>query len=1479
MLLKENNPWLGLESYSVDDAYRFCGRDHDIEVVSNAIYDNFITTIYGISGAGKTSLLNAGLTPALKAKNYLPIRVRLQHNVSMSYSMQIINSVIAAVDSVDGEIEYDGELSLETVADNEKLWFFIHTRSFWTKDNYPMRPVIFIDQFEEIFTQNEECSKISAFFDLINSIQYDTPPANTKLLLEENTGYFDLRDNTSRIVFIIREDFLARLEDHSYGIAALRRNRIGIKQMNGHQALEVILNPSSKLIDRKGAIAVLSKVSGIEVVDSDRSLERVTIDTSILSLFCSELYQKAVDERCDTISSTIIEEFGSNIIAQFYSRNMAKVSSALVEYLEKHLLTFSGFRNSVALEDIEITKLSKEEINRNLMILTEKRILRIEDTSGVPRVEFTHDVLCKVAKHHRESKKQQQLNKRNRWLSIIKGTDFLFILFLLSIPFLSSWKSYLFTDIPILIAQVLLFAHIYVEKLNKQCNSCRFVSLVLFSLLFLPDLYVWSNMNYFAGSYFRSVVKIVSVFSSIILGSFAFVIPNRIQKQITTVLMVLNVLMFLYRYNLDVLYYLPLFSLLILTPIRYTNNKKAYIISIMASVLLMISCAYGGCWFAELVFLYPLTIFFIRPKDNSKTMKTSLISCLTLDVYKDHKHLKKMLLVAGLILTFVYSIYIGVSFGTNYKILSVPVASALVFILSTELCREISGKFREFIKDKSSNSIFKGTVMAALVSLMIFLCKFLPYGAIIILLIWIIVSVRLIIACKNKLDVCRQNVLHLVAIVFVSVFLVPINCLGYNIFSHIQYGVSFNEIKNGGSDLIVITDLQGNYGVRDRYNIVVPVKYAEITSVASYNIDDNIAVCRGFSSYAYFTKNFTMGSFYKWPTYYHRILSRIFGSTKNVTISSGETNKVPDIVFKMKEQDGSYVTWECSKHMNENNLCNDLIRLSAEYKFLNNKSSNLGAYEYLKLLKSTNENDSDLAKKVILNSFGKYLSYMTDIDSLPQLRKILDEQYLSQSTKQNLRLAFNKSYQLFPFVNDPQYIGFILDSLLVYTEPQSSKSYDVWEYYNNISRYCIFGKMFDKAEEYAKKAIQADSLLKYAYLNVIESNIARGRFDEAEKILDLYKNDMFYQGKIYREITEEEERIIHEENDSCSTLIRYNSLINSLRKDLEIFETCGIISGIDTLKYLEFKKNIINTEIPIYDSAEDMGGYYLCRKYESYLDVDGERYRNAYYDDYTLAENIITYQFYMVDGHQVSPCFKHFSKILDDDILLVIDEEDYKRKYIDMTKGTPCTIPGAFDHAWRFSEGKAAVSINGRLGFINSSGEYVIDTMFVYSNKSKSGLDQYNRQRKGFVDFIFRNGLCIMTGSNGKYGLIDDNGNWVLEAEYENIKYIDPCQVWLVMKTGQGGDENIMNYGAVNSEGRIIVVADKTKFMLIDGGKACWGDKNNEYVVVSDKSQTVSSGYSIEKTGNNEWCLIHPDGVKVTLYSWEIHLENPGACY
>lgn len=1408
MLFKENNPWLGLESYSINDAYRFYGRDNDIEIVSNAIYDNFITTIYGISGAGKTSLLNAGLTPALIENNYLPIRIRLNHSSDKSYSMQVIDAITDAVDSVNGEVEYDGPISLEQICENEKLWFFLHTSGFWTRDNYPIRPVIFIDQFEELFTKNDDTYKISSFFEMINAIQYDTPPTQTKELMENSLGYFELKCNTSRIVFIIREDFLARLEDYSYGIAVLRRNRIGIKQMNGHQALEVILKPNPGLITREGALKILSKVSGKEVIDSDRSLGRISIDTSILSLFCSELYQRAVEENSDIITTKIIEEFGSNIIAHFYSKSMNLVPPILVTYLEKHLLTSNGYRNSIALEDVEIPKLTKEALASNLTHLTEKRIIRIEETNGVARVEFTHDVLCMVAKQHRDNKKQKQLKTKERISSFFEMFDFSFILLLCYILLACGWRGYYRISSllnPTSIAIVFLFVYTFHDKNNKQNCHWKFISSIFLSLLLVPQ-YVWFNIGALRPIH---IITLILCCSSIILNTFVFIHSKRTQKGFYYLLLVINVIMLLLKYDRFIIGLLVLFSFLILLPYRFTREKKSRTISIIATVLLLI---YSFIDSGKNLFiaLYPLTTFFIKVKDENTSLKSSLASCFKFEVYKTHKNLRLILLIVGLLTTFFYTWSLGNSLADN-EIIGRITSVVLMFILLFKFCRELSISFRE-ITDRYDCLLQKGTLGTFIISTCIFACQYIPYGTILILFIWFIILTTLIVF-RSKLRIENKSLFTAIIIVVISLIIAPLNSIGYNIFSDIKYGKTPQNIIHANKEFIVIRDLQGNYGVRDRYNIIVPVNYSEILGVEFYNIDDNIKISRGLSSY-YLNNTINVSWLYifgyRFPTWVHRI----FINGHNISSKQNDIDKTPNIRFSLKNKDGGDIKWDCNQHLNIPNLCTSVINLSSEPLFVENIA---GAFDYFKTLAEAKEKNPELAKKVILNCFKKYLSQEYQFDSLQELNELLESQKtLTHNTANNLRLAMNRSYQLLPFVDDTSFVKLTLDTLCQYTRPQSNKSYDIWEHYNNISRYYLYGKMFDKAEEYAIKAIKTDSLLKLPYLNIIEAHIARGRYSEAEILFDEYKDDMFYQGKIYREITKDEERIIYEKNDSVSTLLRYNSFTNSLTRDIPIFESCGLLTTIDTPEYIELKRKLLQRKCAIYDSAEDRGEYYLCRKYGTFIDTEGEFYRNAYYGDDAPARNSVMYQFYMKDNLQISPAFSHYSESKDEDILLVIDEEDHKRKYIDRTSGTPMMIAGEYDHAWRFSEGKAAVCVNGKLGFIDKHGKYIIEPLFAYSNNPKYGLDQYNRQLEHFVDFTFNEGLCPMVGSNNKYGLIDKSGIWRLEPKYESIKYLEQSQTWLIMDTHKIDKDLIVLYGAADTNGNIIVTPDKKKFILVN---------------------------------------------------------------
>lgn len=433
MLIKENNPWLGLASYEYKDAYRFFGREQEITTLKDAICNNLVTTIYGISGAGKTSLINAGISPLLEKEQYLPVPVRLDHRGIHSYSEQIINAVKTALAAVNAEIEKTSVASIqeELIPECEKLWLFFHTSTFWSESNHHICPVILIDQFEEIFTKNDDTNIIQSFFESINALQYDVPPTEIANALEQQEEYGDFNSARDfRVVLIMREDFLARLEDYSYDIPILRRNRVGIKRMNGLQAKEVILRPIPDIVSEEVALRIINKVSGRVVKNDPSYLEHLSIDTSLLSLFCSELYDKAVEQKMEAITEQLINQFGENILSSFYDNAMKLVAPSTVEFLETHLLTRSGYRNSMALEDLIENGITHEE----LIKLSAKRLVRIETSDGTDRVEFTHDILCEIAKQHRDSRikaKEKRSGKKSTIGFMVEAViTFVFVLLL-----------------------------------------------------------------------------------------------------------------------------------------------------------------------------------------------------------------------------------------------------------------------------------------------------------------------------------------------------------------------------------------------------------------------------------------------------------------------------------------------------------------------------------------------------------------------------------------------------------------------------------------------------------------------------------------------------------------------------------------------------------------------------------------------------------------------------------------------------------------------------------------------------------------------------------------------------------------------------------------------------------------------------------------------------------------------------------------
>ena len=71
------NPWPGLRAYDESEQDFFYGRPRESLELLRLVKRDALTVFFGISGIGKSSVLQAGLFPLLRQEGYLPVHIRL----------------------------------------------------------------------------------------------------------------------------------------------------------------------------------------------------------------------------------------------------------------------------------------------------------------------------------------------------------------------------------------------------------------------------------------------------------------------------------------------------------------------------------------------------------------------------------------------------------------------------------------------------------------------------------------------------------------------------------------------------------------------------------------------------------------------------------------------------------------------------------------------------------------------------------------------------------------------------------------------------------------------------------------------------------------------------------------------------------------------------------------------------------------------------------------------------------------------------------------------------------------------------------------------------------------------------------------------------------------------------------------------------------------------------------------------------------
>lgn len=396
--------FLGLQSYTEAQSSLFFGRDAETDTLTSLVELNTLTIVFGRSGTGKTSLLNAGVFPKLRKSFCLPFRIRLGFNDNSPDLVTQIKKVLKE------EIDKYG-FKVESYPSSETLWEYFHKEPLWKT----VTPIIVFDQFEEIFTLAKANPRFASaelplfWEELSNLIENNIPEKlKEKFLNQKEKIGFNYKKQKAKIVFSFREEYLPEFETIASKIPSLKYSRFRLLPMNGYQAYEVITKTWKENINPSEAKLVVSYFTNEPGLD-DYSI--LTVEPSLLSQVCAYIDKERVEGGGGKVSAELLNKYPKEtILRSIYNEAVTAANNALnieqkpgaarnfvKEFVEDKLITSQGYRikyNLGANDDM---------LKPGINVLAAKYFIREDDNA----VELTHDVLAPIIKTDREKRRKE----------------------------------------------------------------------------------------------------------------------------------------------------------------------------------------------------------------------------------------------------------------------------------------------------------------------------------------------------------------------------------------------------------------------------------------------------------------------------------------------------------------------------------------------------------------------------------------------------------------------------------------------------------------------------------------------------------------------------------------------------------------------------------------------------------------------------------------------------------------------------------------------------------------------------------------------------------------------------------------------------------------------------------------------------------------------------------------------------------------
>lgn len=433
-----NPRYPGPKPFQAQEHALFFGRDKEVGDLYRLVGTNKIVVLFGKSGYGKSSLLQAGLMPQLVDSQWLVVQIR--------FGLYDKRQNLSLCDLLKKQLDHNEKLKHTEEGrflSSDSLWHEFKKRHDETKT----KTVLIFDQFEEFFSYPVEQQE--AFQREIADVLYTAMPQSVVDAYENDT--FERQSYLAtpmdvRALFAIRADRLSLLHSLKNHLPAILYARYELKGLKPEQAREAIEKPAAEIKGEFDSPPFAYEPEALDCMTEQLSKSKVTtltepqVEAVQLQIICQYIENKIRRGNLKSpVTKANLPEFDA-ILENYYRQQIADLDPT-VQYpariiVEEKLISGQLEDGSARRATVDGSILAQElSVDESLlMILVDAHLLRREPNSvGGYSYEICHDTLlepiltarkerqteeARIAEIKRKAEEDQKLAEERRFMQL-----------------------------------------------------------------------------------------------------------------------------------------------------------------------------------------------------------------------------------------------------------------------------------------------------------------------------------------------------------------------------------------------------------------------------------------------------------------------------------------------------------------------------------------------------------------------------------------------------------------------------------------------------------------------------------------------------------------------------------------------------------------------------------------------------------------------------------------------------------------------------------------------------------------------------------------------------------------------------------------------------------------------------------------------------------------------------------------------------